>query len=62
MGERGMEREGEEDTGKARRQERKREQRGQTDPFIMCQALPDCCQVTVGQSLDKMLTMQTLQT
>ena len=34
---------------------------GASSPFYSESGLPDCCQVTVGQSLDKMLTVPNIQ-
>jgi hypothetical protein len=47
---------GQEDREGARRQKSKREQRGQAAHFIVSQAHLTVAKVTVGQSLDKMLT------
>jgi hypothetical protein len=49
--------EGQEDRARARRQERKE---GASSPFYSGSGTPGCCQVTVGQSLDKMPMITTL--
>jgi len=41
---------------KARAREEQESKRGEAAPFIVS-GIPGCCQVTVGQSLDRMLTM-----
>jgi hypothetical protein len=52
-----MEGGGREDRVRASRQVSKRERRGQVAPLIVSQsAIHGCCQVTVGQNLDIMLT------
>jgi hypothetical protein len=59
-----MEREGREGVRDKRtepEQEGKREQ-GVSAPFYSESGTPGCCQVTVGQSLDKMLTVTTFKT
>jgi len=55
-----VEREGRREWGeswgrKARAREKKRVRRGHS-PFIVS-GIPDCCQVTAGRSLDRMLTV-----
>ena len=42
--------------GRARRQESRRAE-GASSPFYSESGIPGCCQVTVGWSLDKMLTI-----
>jgi hypothetical protein len=57
-----MGREGEEVRGqKSKKQEgkRAREEEEASSPFYSESGIPGCCQVTVGQSLDKMLTRRT---
>jgi hypothetical protein len=52
---------GEVEKGKTRERESKREreqesEEGASSPFYSVSGLPGCCQVTVGWSLDKMLS------
>jgi hypothetical protein len=51
-GERGRERA----RGQRERAKGKREKRGRAAPFYGESGIPTCCQLTVGWSLDKMLT------
>ena len=53
-----MGREGEEDKGE-RAEEQEREE-GASSPFYSESGTPVCCQVTVGRSLDKMLTITSV--
>ena len=55
-----MGREGEEDKGE-RAEEQEREE-GASSPFYSESGTPVCCQVTVGQSLDRMLTIRDKHT
>jgi hypothetical protein len=51
----GMGREGGREAEKKQREKQESNQ-GTSSPFYTGSSLPGCCQVTVGQSLDRMLT------
>jgi hypothetical protein len=55
-GEKGGRGRGGEDRAEARRQEQERKE-GASSPFYFASGTPGCCQVTVGWSLDRMLTL-----
>jgi hypothetical protein len=52
-----VEREREKERDRDREREKERERGGASSPFYSESGTPGCCQVTVGWSLNKMLTM-----
>ena len=46
--------------GRTRAREEQKREEGASSPFYSESGIPGCCQVTVGQSLDRMLTMSIL--